>query len=619
MARLHFPRFPDWLRAGPLPVALIGFGSTLLAVLLLFGVDRATNGGEVLGSVVVNGVNLGGLSERDATARLRELEDTLRDNPVPVTVAGKSFMLDPRRIGLELDETAVVDAAMRHGRTGNVLNQLGWWLTRWGRSPVDLTPAYSFDRGRLDEIVREWETEGIAQPAYPGDVRVDDGTIVYEYPATGTGIEAETAAEMLEAVLLDPTRPAVTLPTRFIEPALTPADIDAAVSRARDLVGGAVTLANDEIGTSVTLPATVLARALLVERDDTANPPSFTMSFDQAVLGAYLAGLADQLETEPVDAEIVIDDVAETVEILPSVPVMEPDPEMILAAVDDAIARADRTGFLPYREGREADFSTADAEALGIRGLIGKFTTNHACCQNRVINIQLMADTVDGAMVMPGETFSLNDHVGQRTTAKGYVCAGALQGNELVEEGTICIGGGTSQFTTTIYNATFFAGLEDVAHTPHSVWFSRYPEGREATIGWRTPEFIFRNNTPNALIIRTSYTPTSITVKIYGDNGGLEVEAGLSNRYNHTGIVTIKRQVTDNLPGCKDGSGGADTFSKVQSGSPGWSVTYYRYITYPDGTKTTESWSHRYQGMWEVLEFNPADPDCAAPPPPPDP
>jgi hypothetical protein len=186
--------------------------------------------------------------------------------------------------------------------------------------------------------------------------------------------------------------------------------------------------------------------------------------------------------------------------------------------------------------------------------------------------------------------------------------AGALLGNELVEEGPICIGGGSSQFTTTMYNAIFFAGLEDVAHTPHSVYFSRYPEGREATLGWLYPDLVFKNNTENAIIIKTSYTSTSITVTMYGDNGGLVVEAGLSGRYNHTGIVTIKRQNPElAAPYCSEA-----THDVAQNGSPGWTVTVYRYITYPDGTKTTEEWRHRYQGSWEIWEWDAADPSCAA-------
>lgn len=108
-------------------------------------------------------------------------------------------------------------------------------------------------------------------------------------------------------------------------------------------------------------------------------------------------------------------------------------------------------------------------------------------------------------------------------------------------------------------------------------------------MGFPNPDIKFRNNTDSVIVIRTSHTDTSITVKFFGDNGGIEVEAGLSSRYNHTGIFD---------GGCVPNDAPSGTV--FQNGSPGWTVTVYRYITYPDGTKTTEAWVERYQGLWKL-------------------
>jgi vancomycin resistance protein YoaR len=403
----------------------------------------------------------------------------------------------------------------------------------------------------------------------------------------------------------------VVLPTRYLEPSITDSDVDDAVEKAQTIIGGDVTLANQELGTSIVVPRRVIADALDVVLDATVEDPVFTFSFRREPLRDYVAALGPSLETEPVDAELLIDVETDEIAIVPSVPAKEPDPTQLGPAIWGAIESGSRSGILPYREGREAEFSTAEAEALGIRGLIGEFTTFHACCQNRVVNIQLIADAVDGTIVLPGEEFNLNEIVGKRTSEKGYLCAGAIVAGELVEVGEVCIGGGSSQFTTTMYNAAFFAGLEDVYHTPHSIWFSRYPEGREATLGWQDPNLIFRNNTEHAIVVRTSHTATSITAKIYGDNGGLIVEAGLSDRYNYTGIrgPIIRRNpdlnVTDPPNGCKPNKP-----ITVQNGTGGWSVDVYRYITYPDGTETTETWSWHYTGYYKIQEYNNNDPDC---------
>lgn len=580
---------------------LITLGSVLLAVLLVFAIDRATNGSEILGDVSVNGVDLGGLGEFEAVDRIRTLEQELAMTPIPVIVAGRTFELDPLDIGFELDEQVVVDAAMSNGRDGNIFGQFGWWLSHFGGTTSEIEVPFTYDEQALVAVIGEWQSTGIADPAHPGDVRIEDGSIVYSYPRAGTGIEMEPALEALAAALTDLPRPTVELPTTRIEPTVTDAEIDQIVEQVTGILAGPVTLTAPNLGREVTIPRRVLAESLLIRRADNTldGVPEFNLTMLGEPMLAYVSAFYPYLETDPVDAEILIDDVDDTVTIVPSQPVEEPDPLTVPQAAWSAANSPQRTAQLTYRTGREAELSTEMVESFGIKEKIGEFTTFHACCQNRVINIQRIADQVDGAWVLPGETWSLNDHVGRRTVAGGFVCAGALIGGEVVEEGDICIGGGTSQFTTTLYNAIFFAGLEDVYHFAHTIWFSRYPEGREATLGFPNPDLIFRNNTDSVVVIKTSHTDTSITAKMFGDNGGILVEAGLSDRFNYTSPRRHTRADED-VAICK--------LQVTQNGSPGWTVNVYRYITYPDGTQTTEAWTERYEGYWELTGYNPSTP-----------
>jgi vancomycin resistance protein YoaR len=584
--------------------SLVTIGSAILAMLLVFGIDRATNGSEILGDVTVGGVDLGGLGEFEATERVREFEDELVGSPIPVIVAGQTFDLDPLDIGFELDEQAIVGAAMDNGRDGNVFGQFAWWIGHFGGSETALEIPFTFDEDALRDVITEWQLTGIADPAHPGDVWIEDGDIVFSYPRAGTGIDIDPGVEALAAVLATLPRPTIELATNRIEPALAPADVDAVVTEVEQILAGPVTLTASELGRQITIPRRVLAEALLVRRSDTTvdGIPEFNITMLGEPMLDYVSAFQPYLETDAVNAEIVIDDVEDTVEIVPSIPVTEPDPVAIPQAAWAAANSADRTAELSYRTGREAEFSTEIVEGFGIREKISEFTTYHSCCQARVINIQRIADEVDGAWVLPGETWSLNDHVGKRTVADGYVCAGALIQGTVVETGEICIGGGTSQFTTTLYNAIFFAGLEDIFHFPHTAWFSRYPEGREATLGFPGPDLVFRNNTDSVVVIVTSHTDTSITVKMFGDNGGIDVEAGLSNRYRYTSAREDTRADVD------DDHNVAICETKLVSGNPGWTVDVYRYITYPDGTRTTEVWATRYEGLWSITWYHPDTP-----------
>ncbi|MGZ4727848.1 MAG: VanW family protein, partial [Acidimicrobiales bacterium] len=131
--------------------------------------------------------------------------------------------------------------------------------------------------------------------------------------------------------------------------------------------------------------------------------------------------------------------------------------------------------------------------------------------QERVVNIHRIADIVRGMVIPPGETWSLNGSVGQRTTAKGFVDAPVIYNGEHDSD----IGGGVSQFATTTFNAAFFGGLDFEEYQSHSLYISRYPYGREATVSWKQPDLKIKNITPYGILIWPTYTGTSLTVTLY--------------------------------------------------------------------------------------------------------
>jgi vancomycin resistance protein YoaR len=164
----------------------------------------------------------------------------------------------------------------------------------------------------------------------------------------------------------------------------------------------------------------------------------------------------------------------------------------------------------------EPELTTEEAQALGIMEEVGSPdafgpTTSHACCQNRVANIHRIADIVRGALIRPGETFSINDYVGQRTTDKGFVSDGVIYDGVLTQD----VGGGVSQFATTLFNAALYAGLEFDEYQSHSLYISRYPRGHEATISFPHPDLQVVNSSEYGVLIWPEYTDTSITVRLY--------------------------------------------------------------------------------------------------------
>jgi vancomycin resistance protein YoaR len=354
-----------------------------------------------------------------------------------------------------------------------------------------------------------------------------------------------------------------------------------------------------------------------LSRTVTNSPPRIVNSFDPEIVDSFLDPIRSEFEAEPVNARLRVND-DHTVSVVPGSNGTRIDEIVAADRLYQASQSSSRTADLPIVEGAEPEITTEYLEGLRVEHLVSQFTTYHGCCEPRVTNIHLMADAIDGTLVLPGETFSINEHVGERTTEKGYLDAGSIVGGEIVDT----IGGGVSQFATTFYGAVFWGGYEDVAHQPHSYYFSRYPEGIEATLFWRSIDLEFRNNREHAILIRTSYTDTSITVRFYGYNDGrtlvgeqsggetrvsvlaeggsdsLHVKWDRSDRYNVTPPGDPEYRPNPNL--------GVDQQHQVQTEAEGWSIDVIRTILRGGGeVLSEETWPVRYRPQKAIFEVHP--------------
>ncbi len=579
------------------PIVLITWVS------VVFAMDRATDDGEVLGRVTVDGVDLGGLSEEHARDLVLGMERRLANEPITVMIEDSTFTMLPTEVGYDIDEEAILDQALGHGREGGFITQMGWWLRNLGGGNTEVEFEPTYNREQLILLLKSWEPSAINDPPTEGRVDVQGNDIVAIYPEPGTGLNFEASADLIEAQILGSDRGTVVGVSEFRIPAVTREQVDLAVAYAEELVSQPVTLGRILPETSVTFPADVLVSALSSRLTGSPEEPEIELFFQLGPLARFLDPIRSEVETEPIDAQVVIrpDDVPL---ILPGFNGVLIDDGNLPDAVLDAANSVTRTGPLPIRQGREPEFTTEDAEALGIRDLLYTATTFFSCCGdqknlNRIINIKRIAEEVDGAIVLPGETFSLNERVGQRTIEDGYRRAGAIIGPVVYCcEHPANIGGGVSQFTTTLFNAVYWSGLEDVFHKPHTLYFARYPVVREATLGFPDPDLVFRNTTENAVYIKTEATDTSVSVKMFGDNGGIVVEGAQSSRYNFVEPDEYLEPNDELNPGDKE---------LVDEGSDGFTATDTRTITYPDGTQDVQTWTWTYLPHSIVYEVHPCE------------
>jgi len=517
--------------------------------------DEVISSDQVSRGVSAVGIDLARLPRERAVAAIASYEEALATEPVELVIDGQAVNLDPASVGLEVDEEAIVEEAMSVRRRDGLFANFGAWFRSWTSSTTIDVPV-TFDEEALTTQLDTWSRTAIGKPAYEGAVRVENGVAVPEYPRAGLVIDIDAALPLIGEQLVSSQRSPVVVPLEPLEPMVTAAEVDVAVVKANTMIGEAVALRRPGQAATLLFSPAGLASALRSEVV-VHSPATVEVSFDEEALKSIAAASAEDFTVPPTDASFTFDDETKTFTIVPSVRGQKLD----IDAVPDAVLRASlstNAGSLPMTEGDEAAFTTEMAEAMGPLGEVSSFTTYHPCCQSRVTNIQLLADEVRGAIVMPGEVFSVNERAGQRTLSEGYVRAGAII-NGRVEccDNPANIGGGTSQFATTLYNAVFFGCYEDVFHQPHSLYFSRYPYVREATLGFPSPDVKFRNDSDAIVYIDTSYTSSSITVTFYGNNGGRTCDAE------------------------RDGN------------------TVTRVMTWPDGHVTTQRWSWNYRSPRE--------------------
>jgi vancomycin resistance protein YoaR len=563
----------------------------LLAPFVAYGFSRMVTSGEIPAGVTAAGIDLGGLGEDEALQALLDYEEELRELPAFFRVADRRIQVEPAEFGLDIDEERAVAAAFSQRPTSGLFSNFAAWWGSWGAVDIDIPVRVGYDTEEFDALLASWELEAIADPAFPGDVVVRNGVAEPEYPRAGVGIDRDVAQTLVLEAAGSLERPEVELPTRDLIPQLTTADIDSAVERANQYLIGAITLVSEDPEFTLEVGEADLERAFFIERDDSMKPPVFEMGYRPEPLTLLVSPFSEELEVEPRDAEFLIED-DDTVTLVPSRTGTLIDMELIAEALEEAALTEDRAGVLPFAEGALPLFTTEDALAMGPITKISEFTTQHSPGQPRVENIQRFADEVDGAVVFPGEEFSLNGHVGPRTEADGYVPAPTIIGGEIVDT----VGGGVSQFATTFYNAVFYGCYEDITHKPHSYYFTRYPEVNEATINWPEPDLVFRNNSEALVIIHTSYTATSITVTFFGNNGGKVCTRELGQRFNYRTWQTEFRANASLDPGEE---------KRIQSGSDGWTNTVMRIITHPDGTVEMEPFEWTYRPQNEIIEVHP--------------
>ncbi len=480
-----------------------GVPVVLLALLVsAWAVDTQRGGDQVVRNVELAGRAVGGLGRSQLGTVVADVAERYPAAVVRVETSAGDVIASGEELGLALDQQATIDAALEVGRSGSALLRPFAWLASLV-SPREAGVVVTTDLAKVRTVLAERDPTGRQAPVEPAISGADGQiTVVPGIPGVGL-VPAEVAAAIPPAARSGELPIVVQAEPGAIDPQFTMADAEALAEEARALTDAG--LAVESGGTGAQVPPETLRTWL----SSTPTPEGLTLDFDEATAFADLGELLTDAGERPVDAGFRVEGgtVVATAGRTGTACCEDSAAQLVIDALS---AGSGGPVELPLKV-VEPERTLAEAQALGINQPIASFTTNFEAGQSRVTNIHLMAKLTQGVVIEPGERFSVNGHVGMRTKAKGFAPGGFIN-NGVLEE---AIGGGVSQYATTLFNAAFFGGLDIPEYQSHSLYISRYPYGREATLSFPKPDLVLENSTPYGVLLWPTFTDSSITVTLY--------------------------------------------------------------------------------------------------------
>ncbi|OLO67654.1 transcriptional initiation protein Tat [Actinomyces oris] len=546
------------------------------ALLLAWGGIAWWTTQHIASGTTVSGVDVSGLSPKEARDRVgKGIGDQLAQ-PVTLTVGQGSSELVPAKSGVSVD----TDASVKN-LTGFTLNPLTLAQRLGGqRTEAVIRVDSTALRGALEDRV-----DTMANGAVSATVTLEGTKPVTTPASNGIGLDVEASLKQFSgswplgkktlAMAEGTAIPAITdeEAAKFVDGTLTP------------LLSSGLTVNTAGTGAQSKSPGAAAA----FSPQDTAEMlrissegGTLSATFDPTALRDGVVARIGQVETPAQNATWKIDGSATGApgarpQYVPAAQGKVIDTAALstslLKAGTTATDVAGRTVTLPMVVA-EPTVTTPQNE-WGISEAIGEFATPYNSGDApRTQNLTRGAELVNGTVVKPGEVFSLEKTLGEVDYEHGFADAGVISNGQHVDS----LGGGLSQVATTVFNAGFEAGMDDTEHHAHQYYFDRYPAGREATLWTGKLDVKFTNSTSHAVLVQAWLDGEQIHVRMWSTKY-YDVSITSSDRFNFRPVSTERKSG----PGCEPYSGG----------NPGFDITVTRTRKHdgkalPDDVLTTQ-------------------------------
>jgi vancomycin resistance protein YoaR len=552
--------------------AVLGLVAVVAA---LYVVGYFLTGTRMPAQASIGPVDVGGMSPSAARSAVDKALTPHAADQLVLTHGKTEFHITPADAGLALNLDRTIDKA-GGSRSWKPADIAGLFFGKHTTAPV-----LDVDDAKLKAVISTIGTS-VNKDVVEPQITFPKSKPLARAPRPGLAVDRDAAADAIRATYLVSTKP-IDVPTAIVQPTVDAKALDAEMtSYAKPAVSGPVTIAVGD--KKVSLPVTAYAPALVVRVEDAKLTPYI----DPKELAGPLTSTTTGIGTKAVDATVKLENNKPVV--VPGKPGVGLQPTEMAQKLLPVLAKSgdDRKVSVKAKV-VEPLVTTADAKALKITEKISSFETEFPFATYRNQNQGRAADLINGTILKPGETYSMNKTVGERTVANGFTVGTVINGGVFREE----LGGGVSQVATTTYNAGFFGGMVDVEHHPHAFYINRYPVGREATVYWGSLDMQFKNPTKYGVLIHAWVVPGTPS-----SAGQMHVELWSTKVWDIKAGLSAKRNFRS--PGTQ-----YDDTDKCVPQDPvgGFDVDVYRYF-YRPGSSTkvkTETKTANYQAADHVI------------------
>jgi vancomycin resistance protein YoaR len=587
---------------------LMGFVLFFVLLVFVFAGFQVIYAGRIFPGVTVAGIEVGGLSQSSAAARISDKLSYPQTGKILLQSTVRTWSFSPVGLGLFLDPEASARKALEIGRSGSLPQRIEeQFQTTFSGRPV--APNLVLDE-RMAQKQISVIAEQIDQPVSEPSLTLHGTEVVINPGQTGRTVDIPTTLAALREPL-HYMRDAV-VPLVMTETSPLISDVSAQADEARRILSEPLKLrlADDQPDAPGpwTLSPEELAPMLTFERIQDGGHPIYQVALNRVFIYAYLSKLATAIQKQPQNARFTFNDESHQLEVLEkSVTGRQLDIPKTFDHIQEELTKGSHEIQLELLLTPPAVTDQMSGDQLGIRELVHAETSYfYGSSAERVQNITASAKQFHGMLVAPGETFSMASALGDISLDNGYAEALIILGDRTIKG----VGGGVCQVSTTLFRAAFFAGFPIVERHAHAYRVYYYEKvagnrinpdlaGLDATVYAPLVDFKFRNDTPNWLLMETYVNPqnSSITWKFYATKDGRSVDW---NTTGPTNVIEAPKDLYRENPDLPQGE-----VKQVDWPAEGADITVDRTVNKDGKVYLQDTFQTHYLPWQAVYEYGP--------------